>query len=294
MSKRNRRRESPSITERAEANVERSEGLVFSSEANSADIWKSQPADGLGANESNAIMDGMFGETRVSADELERQLERSIVPTPDGDMQFGRLRLTSIGLGVPEDVSEQELEDVGRVLLRMEGAIQWLLGDWINVLDDRKWGDTYKALAEQFGREPVTLYDYASVARHVNFSLRNETLSFNHHRAVTSMDEETQWVWLSAAAEYGWSVKTLRQGIKLAGSPDEFVALLQAEDAAPAPQRAELPKYWRRSTWSDVNPKQLQKLTPEQAAELEAALDAEEQAIRELRVHLANLRKQRR
>ena len=46
-------------------------------------------------------------------------------------------------------------------------------------------GDTYKRAAEITGYSVATLRDIASISGKV--SLRNDTLTFNHHRAVASL-----------------------------------------------------------------------------------------------------------
>lgn len=151
-----------------------------------------------------------------------------LVPTGDGGFTYKRFQLTTTALVAPEDMSEAEWEDMGDKLLAMEGSIQWLLGDWLALSDNRTWGDTYQRLALKYDLEVDTLWHYALVCRAVKNWIRNPVLSFAHHRLVAGMkDKQTkepltdeQQHWLNTAALNGWSVKQLREAIHPTAPPD--------------------------------------------------------------------------
>jgi hypothetical protein len=132
----------------------------------------------------------------------------------DGAFMFGRTRLETTALVLPEDATEQEYEQIGRLLLSMNKRLQWLIGDWLSYGENRKWGQTYQVVALEFGYEVSTLWTYASVCRSVKPLTRVKELSFDHHRAVASMPEEEQQVWLRRAQQNGWSAAELRRRIK--------------------------------------------------------------------------------
>ncbi len=138
---------------------------------------------------------------------------RALVVKDDGSIQTGKFRLSAIGLGIDDSVSQEEWTELGQVLRRLDVALQWLIGDWM-VYGERVWGYTYEKVALSFGYEVSTLYNYTSVARKVSFSRRRESLSFGHHQAVASRAPEEQAHWLALAEEEGWSVARLRASLK--------------------------------------------------------------------------------
>lgn len=139
----------------------------------------------------------------------------------DGTMRFGRFTLTRVGFLPPENADELDWQQLGEMLFSLEGALQWLIGDYL--LHETQWGDTDK-VAEQFGREVVTLYDYKKVAKAIPFENRHEALTFGHHKVIMSLPEDEQHQWLLTAVNEGWSVAQLRNALRdqrQLESPDE-------------------------------------------------------------------------
>jgi hypothetical protein len=130
-----------------------------------------------------------------------------------GNIRVGNFLLTSTGLTINGQISHEEWQQMGEVLHRLDGAIQWLIGDWL-VYGERVWGETYEQIAELTGISYQTLRDYAWVARNVDLSLRKDNLTFNHHKLVTSMEPATQRQWLEHAAEQGLSISQMKAAIE--------------------------------------------------------------------------------
>jgi hypothetical protein len=137
----------------------------------------------------------------------------------DGTIVVQGFQLTPTGLMAPETISPDAWVDVGRLLAKLEGSLQWLVGDWIVYGEAIQWGDI-PSLAQELGFATQTLYDYASVSRKVQFSIRIENLSFAHHRLVMSMTPDYQTYALQFAAHHKYSVADFRKWIKL-GMPEE-------------------------------------------------------------------------
>jgi len=134
----------------------------------------------------------------------------------DGALVVQGFQFSPIGLIAPEQFSSDAWEQIGHLLLRLEGSIQWLIGDWLVYGEGVKWGDATK-FAETFGRDPGTLHNYASVSRAIQFSFRNENLTYTHHVAVSSLTPEQQVYALEYAAhgeEKPLSVARFRAWIK--------------------------------------------------------------------------------
>lgn len=124
-------------------------------------------------------------------------------------LAFGRFALLTTGLQVEGRVTEAEWLQFFNSIRHIGASLQWVLGDWL-VYGERTWGKTYDDLATITGIAVETLYQYAYVARAVEFSIRIEVLTFAHHQLVAALPADQQAAWLRRAAEEGWTVAKLR------------------------------------------------------------------------------------
>jgi len=154
----------------------------------------------------------------------------------DGSIQFGAFTLTGRGLVQTGKSTETEWEALGGVLARFDGAISWMVGDWM-VMGEREYGKTYDDVARAFGYERDTLYTYAWLCRHVNISIRIEMLSSAHHRLIAAMPEPVQRAALEYARRWSLTVADMRKTIKAVGRlpEDQRVQWLEwaRDNAAP-------------------------------------------------------------
>lgn len=139
----------------------------------------------------------------------------------DGSLVAFEYRLTGIGLD-PAALSSRraDWERLGQLLFRFDRSLQWLIGDWLLQGEDNKWG-RHEEIAAELGLQVKTLYDYRYVARHVDFSVRTEKLSFGHHKLVAQLEPASQRGWLELAAAGDcdpasgesrlWSISRLRK-----------------------------------------------------------------------------------
>lgn len=163
--------------------------------------------DGAETEETDALFSALS--------DMKRGSRAAIVPTDgNGELAFNGWTLSPQGLIAPETVTETDYEQIGRVLLRLDSSMQWLIGDWINTGDNFQWGETYTRIADDFGYEVKTLRQFAYVARNVEMSVRYRQLSFGHHERVASMEPEAQEHWLERAANEGLSISKMRAAIK--------------------------------------------------------------------------------
>lgn len=156
----------------------------------------------------------LFGNIRAS-ETAKKQF--GLVPSPDGTVQAGSFQLTATGIDIDHmayDVSEDEWRSLGEMLIKLEGSIQWLIGDWL-IIGERlfKHGDVAE-MANKFDFEPEYFYDLKSVALAIPYANRIHNLSHGHHRAVRAIPKQREW--LLTARSNGWSVAELRKQIKLA------------------------------------------------------------------------------
>ena len=120
--------------------------------------------------------------------------------------------MTPTGLVAGGQATFDEWQRVGDVLKRLDASIQWLIGDWF-AYGEQVWGQTYDQVSEATGYEIKTLYDYAYVAKNVDFSVRTEKLTFGHHKLVARLEPEEQRRWLEYAAIHQLSISQLRQAM---------------------------------------------------------------------------------
>lgn len=134
----------------------------------------------------------------------------------NGNLTYQGWHITPTALLPPDNITEDGYTEIGKLLLRLEGSLQWLLGDWLKEGENRQWGETYERVAGEFGYKVKTLQDYASVCRNVETSIRIEVLSFGHHQIIAkySANPAIQEALLKGAAHEGWSIKQFRETIK--------------------------------------------------------------------------------
>lgn len=164
----------------------------------------------------NKDLDALFGDARTT----DVDASRLLTVGEDGVYRYGRIGLSPVGLDLPDAVDIEEYSDLGRLLLDVGSRIQWLIGDWIVCGDQWEYGETYRALASEFGYEEKSLREYAYVCRNVDLSIRMDNLTFGHHQVVAGMESQQQTYWLKRASsdneenDRRWSIRRLREEIK--------------------------------------------------------------------------------
>lgn len=118
------------------------------------------------------------------------------------------LTLTGWELG---KLTESKWIDAGRILVSLDQARQWWLGDWWNAC---KWGDGKEA-CERISINYDTARICGQVAKTFKKERRRSFLGFNHHREVKSIEDEAmQDKLLDWAIAENASVKKLRAKVQ--------------------------------------------------------------------------------
>lgn len=123
--------------------------------------------------------------------------------------------LSKTNLTFKRDVSKDEWMDIFKALKQVEGCVQFWIGDCL-AYRQQKWG-MYDDIAEDTGMDKQFLRDVKYVADNVELSLRNDNLSFSHHREVASLPPEKQKEFLNRAVDEKLSVRELRDEIRKGG-----------------------------------------------------------------------------
>jgi len=128
------------------------------------------------------------------------------------NMTIGGMTLTATGILCDGPISFDDWRKAGAFIERCGGAVQWWIGDWLLYGEGRpEWGDKYEKAIEAFDREYGTLANYKSVAKQIEFSRRNENLTFNHHLQVAYLPAPDADALLEQAEQHDWSCAVLRK-----------------------------------------------------------------------------------
>lgn len=98
----------------------------------------------------------------------------------------------------------------GEFIKHADKSVHFWIGDWLNY-GETKWGEMYEEAIKQTGFDYQTLMDDKYIASRVKFSLRNENLSFTHHRVVAPYNPDEQAILLERAEALGLSAKEFRR-----------------------------------------------------------------------------------
>jgi hypothetical protein len=129
------------------------------------------------------------------------------------------LRDNKLGVRFRADVSFEEWSRFGDALTRADSALMWVLGDWLVCGEAHKkaWGEKYTAVLAATGYSYQTGANALWVANAIEFSLRREKLSFEHHKVVAHLDGKGKAgleYWLAVAEKHGLSTRELAASVK--------------------------------------------------------------------------------
>ncbi len=131
-------------------------------------------------------------------------------------VKLGRARPAGIRLHLPDDLTSDEWQEIGRQLARGANGFAWWLADWAWHGRQRgEWGTTYAEMIDATGLDYDTVQRYAYVAGRVE-GRRREQLSFGHHLEVAPLTPAEQAAWLDRAEQGGWTRDELRGELRAA------------------------------------------------------------------------------
>jgi hypothetical protein len=180
---------------------------------------QSEPAtEGEMGEAAMDLMDAMINKSRKPTEkQLAVAQQMGIVPDGDGGLIYKGFKLTNIGLIVTEQTTIEDWNWIGDHLIRLEGSVQWLIGDWV-AYGETEWGKTYDQLEVETEYKYQTLRDYVYVAKNVDLSIRNRQMTFSHHRVIAGVkDTRLQKLWLDYAVHFKLK--------RVAAFKDEFMLL---------------------------------------------------------------------
>ena len=133
-----------------------------------------------------------------------------------------KITLTRTGLQISDELSFEEWQSMASRFGAAMSSAAFVIGDWLVYGEDHFRGqkrlpgfedesignsrvstEIYNEALRLTGLDRSTLVTYAYVSRRVPSSLRNEQLSWEHHKAVAKLNEDGQQRWLRIAQDEG-------------------------------------------------------------------------------------------
>ncbi len=115
------------------------------------------------------------------------------------------------------DLSYEQWEQDGQIFQRIDGSLNWIIGDWLNY-GERKYGETYAQAIEWTGNKLQHLANIKWICGAIKTSSREEVLSWTHHGYIAHLPDDEQREWLHAAKINEWSSKELLQALESANA----------------------------------------------------------------------------
>jgi len=123
--------------------------------------------------------------------------------------------LSRTGWDLPANMTEADWKRAGQLLMEVNQARQWWLGDWWNAC---KWGDDRrKEICKQIGVEYPTAKNAGWVSRKFEMSRRRDNLTFTHHHEAASISDpaiQDQFLDWCLSGEKRKSVRDLREKVQ--------------------------------------------------------------------------------
>lgn len=109
----------------------------------------------------------------------------------------------------PSTLTWEQWESIGNTLQVVNGAVNWWIGDWLNV-GEQKWGDTYTQAVNATDSSIESLKKYKAVSERVPREIRTPRLSWTHHFYVAYLPAEERGPLLAMAEELQLSSRELK------------------------------------------------------------------------------------
>lgn len=122
--------------------------------------------------------------------------------------QFDKMGIEIIG-----NPSFEEWEQCGTVLGRVEKAVHWWIGDWLN-WGEQTWGEMYAQAMDETGFDYSTIRNDKWVSSQIELSRRRDNLSWSHHQEIAALEPGEQDRLLEQAEANGWTRQELRREVR--------------------------------------------------------------------------------
>jgi hypothetical protein len=129
---------------------------------------------------------------------------------PSSSIELPGCKLGANSLQIDSNCSLENWKAIGNSLKRIEGAVQWWIGDWIK-FGTRK---QYIQAASETGYDIGTMYYINATVAQFEPARRRDKLSFAHHYTVVKLPRKDQDEILDLAEKNNWTREELRDEVK--------------------------------------------------------------------------------
>jgi hypothetical protein len=141
-----------------------------------------------------------------------------------------KVAISPVGLQITNELGFDEWCELATSIGHASRSIGFIVGDWLvygqnlfgpeGAPERRVSSEAYDMAIISTGLDLSTLQNYAYVSRNMPFSLRNERLSWEHHRLMAKLPEGEQQDWIEACvaeedAGRRMSTRRLRKSLNL-------------------------------------------------------------------------------
>jgi len=167
-----------------------------------------------------------------SKDEIILASKTEIQKKQEGIRISEKCVLCENGLEITGDLEYNEWLPIGSKLVKIGKGIMWAIGDWLAYgqayYTDSVWGKRLpvgltEKVAEATGMAEGTISCAKYVCSKIPRSIRNEKLTFSHYNEIACRCNPSEIeMWADRSAEKNYSVRALREQIRLAKKECEF------------------------------------------------------------------------
>ncbi len=180
--------------------------------------------------------------------------------------------ISRMGIRFSGEISSEQWEALGVKLSSASRSLGFMIGDWVNAaVDGMESDDRFGKAIEMTGLDYNTIQRFCRVASLIEIDSRIESLSWEHHRIVSTLPPVVRDEWLALAAKHGMSKRRLQRSLNAGRvvDVDEMKAApsQKIETVHPFVNRTVgLFVRWKKSGW-------LKKQSPDQLQRLRADLE---------------------
>lgn len=132
---------------------------------------------------------------------------------------FGHFHFTQTGLIIDGRPTFDDYENAGEFIRRSVKQARFWLADWLRYGETRKdWSEKLSQAQSLTGLADKTLMNIRSVGA-IDPSVRNASVDFSLHEAVSAFPEKEQRYWLGIAESENFTLRDLRLAIRSARRP---------------------------------------------------------------------------
>jgi hypothetical protein len=146
---------------------------------------------------------------------------------------------TAVSLTLPETLTFDEWQEIGRKICKASTSLRWYIGDWL-LHGERKWGEMYSEAMRLTGLSYDTLAHCKSIAAKFEPWRRRQKLRWSYHREVGDLSIENQDRMLNEIDAARWSRERLRHEVATAQRQEKETKIELARSAMTPAERAQI------------------------------------------------------